>query len=269
MERIGVATMGRGGAYGESDERYVASPPVSTRQMPLFPQPATSRSEESTVDEKFTRMTPELYAYLIDQRSERDAIQAALIAETAALGGVSLMQIAPEQGAFMTMLARAIGAQRIIEVGTFTGYSALCLARGLPADGKLLCCDLNDEWTSIGRRHWETAGVADRIELRLGPALATLQSLPRDPVVDLSFIDADKEGYRAYYEEILPRTRPNGLILFDNVLWFGQVLARDTTDPEVRAIQALNAFLAADPRVESVMLPIADGLTLCRKRDGV
>lgn len=218
------------------------------------------------MDEKFTRMTPELHAYLIGHCSERDPVQAALIAETAALGGVSIMQIAPEQGAFMTLLARAIGARRIIEVGTFTGYSALCLARALPADGKLLCCDLNDEWTTIARRHWQAAGVADKIELRLGLALETLQGLPADPIVDLSFIDADKQGYRAYYEEILPRTRPQGLILFDNVLWFGQVLERESRDADVRAIQALNDFLADDPRVESVMLPIADGLTICRKR---
>ena len=218
------------------------------------------------MDEKFTRMTPELHAYLIGHCSERDPVQEALIAETAALGGVSIMQIAPEQGAFMTLLARAIGARRIIEVGTFTGYSALCLARALPADGKLLCCDLNDEWTTIARRHWQAAGVADKIELRLGLALETLQGLPADPIVDLSFIDADKQGYRAYYEEILPRTRPQGLILFDNVLWFGQVLERESRDADVRAIQALNDFLANDPRVESVMLPIADGLTICRKR---
>jgi caffeoyl-CoA O-methyltransferase len=218
------------------------------------------------MDEKFTRMTPDLYAYLIAHRSEQDAVQAALIAETAALGGVSIMQIAPEQGAFMTLLARAVGARRIIEVGTFTGYSALCLARALPADGRLLCCDVNEEWTAIARRHWQAAGVADRIELRLGPALETLRSLPADPIVDLSFIDADKESYRAYYEEILPRTRPNGLVLFDNVLWFGQVVTRDSHDPDMRAIQELNDFLVTDPRVEVVMLPIADGLTICRRR---
>jgi caffeoyl-CoA O-methyltransferase len=216
--------------------------------------------------DKFTHMTPELYAYLVDRRSERDAVQEALIAETAALGGVGIMQIAPEQGAFMTLLARAIGARRMIEVGTFTGYSALCLARALPPDGRLLCCDLNEEWTTIARRHWQAAGVADRIELRLGLALETLRTLPRDPVVDLAFIDADKERYHAYYEEILPRTRPNGLILFDNVLWFGRVLDRDDANPDARAIQELNDFLATDARVESVMLPIADGLTICRKR---
>ena len=217
------------------------------------------------MDEKFTRMTPELYAYLIAHRSEQDGVQQALIADTRALGDVGRMQIAPEQGAFMTLLARAIGARRIVEVGTFTGYSALCLARALPASGALLCCDVSEEWTSIARRHWEAASVADRIELRLGPALETLQGLPRDPVIDLSFIDADKEGYRAYYEEILPRTRPNGLILFDNVLWSGRVLDADSTNAGARALRVLNELLATDPRVETVMLPIADGLTICRK----
>lgn len=220
------------------------------------------------MDDKFTRLTPELYAYLVAHRSERrDPVLDALVADTAALGGVRRMQIAPEQGAFMTLLARAIGARRMIEIGTFTGYSALCLARALPADGRLLCCDLNDEWTTIARRHWQAAGVADRIELRLGPALDTLRGLPRDPVIDLTFIDADKESYRAYYEEILPRTRPNGLVLFDNVLWGGHVLEGDGASADTRAIQALNDFVAADPRVEAVMLPIADGLTLVRKRD--
>jgi caffeoyl-CoA O-methyltransferase len=218
------------------------------------------------MSEKLTRMTPELYAYVIDHRSERDAVQQSLIAETQQLGAVGRMQIAPDQGAFMTLLARAIGARRMIEVGTFTGYSSLCLARALPADGRLLCCDLSDEWTSIARRHWQMAGVADKVELRLGPALETLRALPTDPVVDLSFVDADKESYRDYYEELLTRTRPNGLILFDNVLWSGHVLERDGASADTRAIQALNDFLADDARVEAVMLPIADGLMLCRKR---
>lgn len=218
--------------------------------------------------EKFTRLTPELYAYLVAHRSERrDPVLDALVAETAALGGISRMQIAREQGAFMTLLARAIGARRMIEIGTFTGYSALCLARALPADGTLVCCDLNEDWTAIARRHWQAAGVADRIELRLGPALDTLRSLPCDPVIDLTFIDADKESYRAYYEEILPRTRPNGLILFDNVLWGGHVLESGGASADTRAIQELNDVVAADPRVEAVMLPIADGLNLLRKRD--
>jgi caffeoyl-CoA O-methyltransferase len=219
------------------------------------------------MDTKFTRLTPELYRYVIDHRTERDAVLDALVTETAALGGIGRMQIAREQGAFMTLLARAIGARRIIEIGTFTGYSALCLARGLDADGRLLCCDVNAEWTTIAQRHWQAAGVADRIDLRLGPALDTLRTLPGDPIVDLTFIDADKENYRAYYEEVLPRTRPNGLILFDNVLWGGHVLDDSGASADTRAIQTLNDHVAADPRVEAVMLPIADGLTIARKRD--
>jgi caffeoyl-CoA O-methyltransferase len=156
----------------------------------------------------------------------------------------------------------------MVEVGTFTGYSALCLARALPPDGTLLCCDVNAEWTAIARRHWEAAGVADRVELRLGPALDTLRALPRDPAIDLTFVDADKESYRAYYEEILPRTRPNGLVLFDNVLWGGHVLETEAASVDTRAIQELNDAVASDPRVEAVMLPIADGLLIARKRDG-
>ena len=215
---------------------------------------------------KFTRLTPELYAYLVEHRSERDPVLAALVRETAALGGLSIMQVAPEQGAFMTLLARAIGARRAIEVGTFTGYSALCLARGLPEDGRLVTCDLDAEWTAIARRHWEQAGVAHKIDLRLGPALETLRALPPAPHFDLAFVDADKESYGDYYEEILPRLRDDGLILFDNVLWFGQVLDAASPFEEARALRALNDRVASDPRVESVMVAIADGLTIARKR---
>jgi caffeoyl-CoA O-methyltransferase len=216
--------------------------------------------------DKLTPMTPELYAYLVAHRSERDPVLAALARETEALGAVSLMQVAPEQGAFMTVLARAIGARAALEVGTFTGYSALCLARGLAAGGRLLACDVSEEWTAIARRHWEAAGVADKIELRLGPALETLRGLPREPRFDLAFVDADKSNYGNYYEEIVPRLRPNGLVLFDNVLWFGRVADPAATDPETCAIRELNDRVAGDPRVEAVMLPIADGLTIARKR---
>ncbi len=191
---------------------------------------------------------------------------ATLAAETESLGQISLMQIAPEQGAFLTLLTRAIAARAAVEVGTFTGYSALCVARGLPTDGRLLCCDVNEEWTSIARRHWERAGVADKIELRLGPALDTLRALPAEPQFDLGFIDADKTNYRNYYEEILTRLRPNGLMLLDNVLWMGQVVDAATTDENTRALRDLNDCIAADRRVEAVMLPIADGLTIVRKR---
>ena len=176
------------------------------------------------------------------------------------------MQIAPEQGAFMTLLARAMGARRALEVGTFTGYSALCLARGLADGGKLVACDVSEEWTAIARRYWEKAGVADRIELRIGPALDTLRALADAPTLDLAFIDADKPSYPAYYEEILRRLRPGGVILVDNVLWMGTVADPTRDEPNVNAIRAFNAKVARDPRVECVMLPISDGLTLIRKK---
>ena len=216
--------------------------------------------------DKFTTLTPDLYQYLVVHRTERDPVLAALSKETETLGPLSMMQIAPEQGALMTILTRAIGARSAVEVGTFTGYSALCVARGLPEDGRLLCCDVNEEWTSIGRRYWEKAGVAKKIDLRLGPAVDTLRSLPAETQFDIGFVDADKPNYHNYYEEILKRLRPNGLILFDNVLWMGQVLDAATTDESTRALRDLNEFIIADRRVEAVMLPIADGLTIVRKR---
>jgi caffeoyl-CoA O-methyltransferase len=211
-------------------------------------------------------LTPELAAYIVGHGTPPDAQQLALIDETRALGPVAGMQIAPEQGAFLTLLTRAVGARNAVEVGTFTGYSSLCIARGLPADGHLLCCDVSDEWTAIARRAWASAGVADRIELRLAPAADTLRSLPREETIDLAFIDADKPGYPVYYEEILGRLRPNGLVLVDNVLWDGRVVQPDADDDNTRAIRAFNDMVAADDRVEAVMLPVADGLTLCRKK---
>ena len=216
--------------------------------------------------DKFTALTQDLYQYLVAHRSERDPVLAALAKETEALGPISLMQVAPEQGAFMTLLARSIGARAAVEVGTFTGYSALCVARGLSADGRLLCCDVSEEWTAIGRRYWEKAGVAHKIDLRLGPALDTLRALPADTRFDIGFVVADKPNYRNYYEEILKRLRPNGLILFDNVLWMGQVLDAASSEESTQAIRALNDFIATDARVEAVMLSVSDGLTIVRKR---
>jgi len=216
--------------------------------------------------DKFMALSPALYAYLVDHRSPANPVLAELAKETDALGPISMMQIAPEQGALMTILTRAIGARSAVEVGTFTGYSALSVALGLPDDGTLLCCDISEEWTSIGRRFWERAGVAHKIELRLGPAVDTLRGLPPERQFDIAFIDADKKNYRAYYEEILRRLRPGGLVLFDNVLWMGRVLEPSPDDEDTRAIQELNDFLASDRRVEVTMLPIADGLTIARKR---
>jgi caffeoyl-CoA O-methyltransferase len=215
---------------------------------------------------KSFQLSPAVHAYLLAHGTAPDAVQQSLIDETRTLGGISLMQIAPEQGAFMTMLARLLGARRAIEVGTFTGYSALCIARGLPEDGRLLCCDVSEEWTAIARRHWEKAGIAHKIELRIAPGLETLRALPRDPVYDLAFIDADKPGYPGYFEEIVTRLRPNGLLLVDNVLWMGRVADPAADDESTNAIRAFNDVVAKDARVDCVMLPIADGLTLLRKR---
>jgi caffeoyl-CoA O-methyltransferase len=207
-----------------------------------------------------------LHSYLLAHSTPPDRVQQALIEQTAELGRVAGMQIAPEQGALMTLLTRLIGARRAIEVGTFTGYSALAIAYGLPDDGHLLSCDVSEEWTAVARRAWSDAGVEHKIELRLAPAAETLRSLPLDPVVDLAFIDADKAGYETYYREILPRLRPGGLLLVDNVLWGGQVLDPAATDSDTVAIRAFNDMVAADDRVEHVMLGVSDGLTICRKR---
>jgi caffeoyl-CoA O-methyltransferase len=176
------------------------------------------------------------------------------------------MQIAVEQGAFLTLLARILGARRAVEVGTFTGYSAISIARGLAPDGQLLCCDVSEEWTAIARRYFARAGLAERITLRIAPALETLRALPRTPEIDFAFIDADKPSYRVYYEELLPRLRPNGVIGFDNVLWMGHVIDSSDTSESTRAIRELNDFLVRDERVETAMLPVSDGLTLVRKR---
>ncbi|GIW42822.1 MAG: hypothetical protein KatS3mg077_0104 [Candidatus Binatia bacterium] len=217
--------------------------------------------------EKFIPLSRDLYQYLLAHCSPRPPILDELAAETEKeLGGLSLMQIAPEQGAFMGMLVRLMGAKRAIEVGTFTGYSALCVALALPEDGKLLCCDLNEEWTRIASRYWAKAGVSHKIELRLGPALDTLRALPDTELFDFAFVDADKVNYVLYYEEILKRLRPNGLILFDNVLWMGTVADPRVADPDTQALRELNQRLASDTRVDVVMLPVADGITLARKR---
>jgi len=215
---------------------------------------------------KFTPLTPELYEYLIAHGHNSDPVLAELAKETEALGRIAMMQIAPEQGTLMSMLVRAIGARSAIEIGTFTGYSALCIARGLPPDGKLLCCDVSEEWTAIGRKYWAKAGVAERIELRIAPALETLKTLPANHTIDFAFIDADKVSYRDYYDALLPRLRPNGLILFDNVVWGGQVLDPNSQSEDTQALRALNDLIARDQRVQAVMISVSDGLTIVRKR---
>ena len=216
--------------------------------------------------EKFIRLTPQVYEYLVAHNPPQDDVLRDLAAETAALGPVSMMQIAIEQGALLTLLARLSVARNAIEVGTFTGYSAISIARGLSHGGRLLCCDVNEEWTSIARRYWTRAGLADRIELRLAPALDTLRALPRTADVDLAFVDADKTNYALYYEELLLRLRPNGLLVFDNVLWTGQVADPNDHEESTQALRRLNDLVARDERVDAVMIPVADGLTLVRRR---
>jgi len=216
---------------------------------------------------KSFHISNEVHQYLVDHGTPPDEIARGLIDETREkLGGQAIMQIAPEQGAFMQMLAQLMGARRAIEVGTFTGYSALCTARGLPEDGELLCCDVSEEWTSVGRPFWEKAGVAHKIDLRIGPALETLRALPLERSFDLAFIDADKGGYLDYFEELVQRIRPGGVILCDNVLWFGTVANPEVQDEQTNAIRAFNDAVAADERVDTVMLAIGDGLTFARVR---
>jgi caffeoyl-CoA O-methyltransferase len=213
-------------------------------------------------------LTPELAHYVRGASEALDDVAGDLLAETAALAergeAPATFQIAPEQGVFMQLLTRALGARRAIEIGTFTGFSALCIARGLPDDGWLLCLDRSEQWTAVARRYWSRAGVGERIELRLGDALPTLRSLPEEPTFDLAFVDADKTGYPAYVDELHPRMAPNGVVLLDNTLRSGRVLAPAGDDDH--ALVALNASLAIDSRWETVLLPLADGLTMLRKR---
>ena len=216
-------------------------------------------------DPKSFLLTSELAEYLVAHGTPPDEVQAALIGETAQLGPVAGMQIAPEQGAFLTLLMRVTGGDAI-EVGTFTGYSSLCLARGLHDGARLICCDVSEEWTAMARRYWDRAGVADRIDLRVAPALDTIKALDPADQFGLAFIDADKPNYWNYFDALLPHIRAGGLVLVDNVLWNGNVINPEASDENTQAIRAFNDRVAADERVDKVMLPIADGLTICRKR---
>lgn len=207
-----------------------------------------------------------LQSYVDAHSSAPDEVQRRLIADTEALGGASMMQISPEQGTFLSMLVGILRPAFAVEVGTFTGYSSLAIARALPEGGRLLCCDVSEDWTAIARAAWAEAGVDDRIDLRIRPALDTLRALPADTVVDFAFIDADKSGYTAYYEEILARLAPDGMIAVDNTLWSGAVVDDTDTSVDTVALRAFNAHVAADDRTVQVITPIGDGLTLIRRR---
>jgi caffeoyl-CoA O-methyltransferase len=218
------------------------------------------------VPDKFTALTPELHRYIVEHGTRRDDALRAVEEKTEAMGGIAVMQTAPDQAALITLLVKAIAARRAIEVGTFTGYGAIAIARGLPDDGELICCEVSEEYAEIARGNIESAGVSDRVEIRLGPALETLRALPADKDFDFAYIDADKPGYDDYYEECLARLRPGGMIMLDNVLLSGRVLDPPDDDESAQALAALNEKIAADERVDVAMLGIADGVTLALKR---
>jgi len=210
-----------------------------------------------------------LYRYLLEVSLRETPLLRRLREETARLPNAN-WQIAPEQGQFMALLVRIAGARRVLEIGTYTGYSALCMAAALPEDGELLSLDISAEYTDIARRYWQEAGLDGRIALRLAPALESLQALEREGQggrFDLVFVDADKTGYPAYLEHALRLLRPGGLVLFDNTLWGGRVLEAAPESPDTRAVQALNRALRDDPQIELSLLPLGDGLSICRKRE--
>jgi caffeoyl-CoA O-methyltransferase len=207
-------------------------------------------------------VTDELHDYMVAHGMPLDEIARDLVEETHKLGGVSVMLTTADQAALLTTLTRLVSARRAVEIGTFTGFSALAISRGLPDDGELICLDVSDEWTSIGRRYWERAGVADKIDLRIGDAHESAAKL--EGQFDLAFVDAEKPGYIDYFEQLVPRIRTNGLLLFDNTLAGGRVVGQHEQDPVDR--KEFNAHIAKDERVDVVILGIGDGLTLVRKR---
>jgi caffeoyl-CoA O-methyltransferase len=221
-------------------------------------------TEVRRVHDKFLQLSSELYGYMVEHGARQDDELARIERETEALGDIAIMQIAPDEGALLTLLVRAIGARSAVEVGTFTGYSAVCIARGLPEDGRLLACEISEDWAAAAQRNLEAAGLAGRVEVRVADAADTLRALPEEETIDFAFVDADKPSYGVYYEEILGRLRPGGLIVLDNVLLGGRVLAPE--DDSARAMHALNERIASDERVDCATIAVADGLTLVRKR---
>ena len=213
-------------------------------------------------------MPEQVHAYMVAHSARETAVQRELRAATRGIPGAG-MQIAPEQGALMQVLVRMLGVKRYLEIGTFTGYSALCVALAMPAGGRLVCCDLSDEWTSVARRFWRKARVDSKIELRLAPALQTLDSLLRERQAgryDLAFIDADKQNYLNYFERCMRLVRRGGVIAIDNTLWSGSVADPSRGDSDTRAIRAFNRRLHRDKRIDVALVPIGDGLTLACKR---
>ncbi|MFD6470026.1 O-methyltransferase [Streptomyces goshikiensis] len=213
-----------------------------------------------------TKITDELYQYMLAHNPPLDEIQRGLVETTyAKFPDAAGMQSAQEQGPLLAFLVRLTGARHIVEVGTFTGFSALSMAQALPAGGRLITCDVSEEWTAYGREAWQAAGVSDRVELRISPALDTLRAMPEEPHIDMAYVDADKESQIGYWEELVPRLRPGGLIVTDNTLFHGSVLDENATG-SAAGVQAYNRHVAGDARMDSVLLAISDGLTLSRKK---
>ncbi len=226
-----------------------------------------SKFNVKTMATKYVALTDALYDYVVRYRSRADdPLLDELRAETETLGDAARMLISREQGDFFTLLAKLLNARSAVEVGTFTGYSSICIARGLALGGRLTCFEINAEWAAMARRYWEKDGLTDRIELRLGDAAEELVRWQPADALDLVFIDADKPGYDTYFEMLLPKMKTNGLFIFDNMVWGGRVIEEPLTDPDGVAIDLLNRKLAKDSRIESVLLPFADGLHLARKR---
>ncbi|MER5631258.1 O-methyltransferase [Streptomyces nitrosporeus] len=213
-----------------------------------------------------TKITDELYAYVLAHNPPLDPVQLDLVETTRhRFPDHAGMQSAQEQGPLLAFLVRLTGARHIVEIGTFTGFSALSMARALPPDGRLIACDVSEEWTAYGRLAWQKAGVADRIDLRIAPALDTLRAMPEEPHIDLAYLDADKGNYIAYWEGLVPRMRPGGLVVTDNTLFHGGVVDPHATGAPA-AIKEFNAHVSADGRMDSVLLTVADGLTLSRRK---
>ncbi|MGD0833813.1 MAG: class I SAM-dependent methyltransferase [Candidatus Dormibacteria bacterium] len=207
-------------------------------------------------------LDPLLNRYLAAQVRPADPLLDELVAETARVAPGADLSVSPDEGGLLRLLVRLSGARSAIELGTFTGYSSICIAQSLPPDGRLLCCDVSAEWTAVARRFWERAGLLDRIELRLAPALETLAAMPREPLFDFAFVDAIKDEYVDYYEALVPRLTPGGVIAVDNVLRRGQVAAAEPPDQRTTVIRRFNDHVRADPRTDSLIVPIGDGLGL-------
>lgn len=216
--------------------------------------------------DKFIQMTPELYRYLVERGARQDELLERVERETAAMGDIAVMQIAADEGALLTLLVRSLDARLAVEVGTFTGYGAICIARGLAPGGRLVCCEIEEGYAATALGNLRAAGLGGVAEMRVGPALETLRAMPAAAEVDFAFIDADKTSYPDYYEEIVARLRPGGVAVLDNVLLGGRVLDPPDDDPAAQAMARLNAAIAGDERVDCAMIAVADGITLVRKR---